>query len=191
MKYALEGFIFPCQSSWSEHAAVGVDVKRDTRAVEAIDGVFLHAPDRRNDLNVGRRAEFQVNPLAAQMFHQFRILDAARSVANSLRLEHAKRLPHALRPKPFAGVSRAKQAMFSCVAIRSHMSVQRESCFISGKIERHDPAALKLFHEPRGEHALRLREMSQRAEDQPGLHPGFPDQSIDGSLHYSNDALGS
>ena len=102
----------------------------------------------------------QVNAFPPEMLHQFRILDAARSVADALRVEQAKRLPHALRPKPFAGVSGAKQAMLSRVAIRSHVSVQRKPCFIARKIKRHDSAAAKLFHQLRGEHALRLREVS-------------------------------
>src|ERR1700674_4328448 len=98
--------------------------------------MVLHVSNRRNDLNVGRRAKFQMNAFPPEMLHQFRILDAARSVADALRIEQAKRFPHALRAKRFASVSSAKQAMLSRVAIRSHVRVQWKSRFIARKIKR-------------------------------------------------------
>src|SRR5258708_19671125 len=99
--------------------------------------MFLHAANRWNDLDIRRRAKLQVNAFPAEMLHEFRILDAARSVADALRVEQAQRLPHALRAKPFARVRGAEQAMLSRVTIRTHMPVQRKSASFSRKIDRH------------------------------------------------------
>jgi hypothetical protein len=136
--------------------------------------MFLHAADRRNDLDVGCRAEFQMNALALEMRDELWVFDASRSVTDALRLKQAKRLPDALGPATFPSMSRARQSMLARETIRANVSVKRESSLISRQIQRHHPAPSKLFDQFRREHALRFCKVPQSAKDHACLHSRFP-----------------
>ncbi len=70
------------------------------------------------------------------MLDELRIFDAARSVTDALRLEHAKRFPHAVRSQRFAGMRGTEQALVPRIAIRSDVSVQREPSFVGSNVQR-------------------------------------------------------
>src|ERR1017187_3899236 len=111
-----------------------------------------------------------MNFLPPQMLHQPRVLDASRSVPDALRVEQPQRLPHALRPACLARMRRAQQSVFTSEPIRPDMRVERKARLIAGNIERYHAAAAKLLNKPRSLHALLLRKMAQRAQNQPSLN---------------------
>ncbi len=147
--------------------------------------------DGRNDLHVRRRTKLQVNPCPAQMLHQPRVLVAARSMANALRVQQPQRLPHALRPTCLARMRSAKQPLLACMPTRRKMRIQRETCFIAGNIQRNYTAAAKGFHQLRSLQTLRFIEMPQRAQDRARLDASSAALPLHRALHHGNNLLGT
>src|SRR5580692_5444525 len=121
--------------------------------------MFFHAVDRGNDLDVGGRAQLEVDAFADEMRNEIWIFVTARAVADALRIEGVQRLPDALRAQPFSGVSCAENAVVARVSVGADVGREWEARFVAGDVQRDDAAAAKFLDEARRLHTLRFGEM--------------------------------
>ena len=122
-----ESFVFTRQRRRRKRARVGVDVQPDAGAVEGVDGMVGPAFDRRDNLDVRARAEFQVDTLLAEMRDEFGVLDAASVVPDPGGGEPAQRFPDALGAEAFAGVGGPEEIPLAGTVVGGDVVVEGEA----------------------------------------------------------------
>ena len=81
------------------------------------------------------------------------------------------------------------EAVLARVPEGRHVGIDRKAGFVAGDVQRHHTTARVLGHEPRRPQALRLRIVTQRAEDGPRLdarRAALPDHGL---VHDLDDPI--
>ena len=91
-------------------------------------------------LHVAAWADLKMNALCSEVFDQARIFDTANSMTNPLRLQSAKRLPHAFSARRLSGVRCAPDSVFGGKPKGWDVRIERKGCLVSSQVKRYDTA---------------------------------------------------
>jgi hypothetical protein len=131
-----------------------------------------------------------VNAFVLEVFDEGGVFDAAHAVANARWRKSLERLPYACGAAGLTGVGGAVKAVVQCILKSRNVRIDREAGFVSSDIERGDARAFEALDELRGQHALRLVEVSQRAKNQAAFNPRVCDALLGGAIDEVDYGLG-
>ena|SRR6266487_612084 len=110
-----------------------------------------------------------MDALLPQVLDERRILDAAHAVTDAPGMKGVERFPYALWTAGFTRVSGPGKVPVSRILIGSDVGSDGKASLVACQIQRDDPRSAKPFDQFGRLQALFGREVTERAEDQPGF----------------------
>ena len=110
-----------------------------------------------------------MDALVPQVLEEGRILDAVNAVTDARRMKGTQCFPYALWTACFTRVSGTGKVAVCRVLIGRDVGSERETSLVACQIQSGDTRSAKAFDQLRRLEALFRREVTERAEDEPGF----------------------